>query len=214
MISQNEILNFLKTKSSGLGLINKLKVIYRPLICPFDVLLNYVKPNESTYDIGCGSGQFCSLIAKFTDAKKIFGIEISENLIENAILLNQEFKTKKKMHFNTFDGKIIPLEIKNFSLIYLIDVLHHVPKFQQETFFKEIYSKMAINSKLVFKDIDAESNFVVFNKIHDLIFSKEIGNEIGFNQAKILTQKTGFKLVDCFKKRMFVYPHYFLILEK
>lgn len=58
MISQTSILKYLKTKSNNLGFIDKLKVVYRPLICPFDKLLNYIENNDSVFDIGCGSGQF------------------------------------------------------------------------------------------------------------------------------------------------------------
>ncbi|UOK41246.1 MULTISPECIES: class I SAM-dependent methyltransferase [Flavobacterium] len=214
MIEQSEILNYLKTKSLNLSLIDKLKVNYRPLICPFDVLLKYVGENESVFDIGCGSGQFCALIAKFSKATTIHGIEISETLVSNAIAINQEFKNEKEVTFEVFDGSTIPIEIKKYSIIYLIDVLHHVPKNKQILFLKEIYSKMDVGSKLILKDINADHPFVYFNKIHDLLFSKEIGNEISLQFAKKTVESIGFKTIEEFSKTTFIYPHYFLILEK
>lgn len=214
MTNQTDILNYLKTKSKNLSFIDKLKVVYRPLICPFDDLLNYIEENDSVFDIGCGSGQFCAIVAKFTSSNTIYGIEISPELVENAKIVNLEFKDSKKIQFETFDGKNIPDLIQNYSKIYLIDVLHHVPKKNQEKFIKEIYSKMSFGSKLIIKDIDASSLLVNFNKIHDLVFSKEIGNEMKMSFAKQLVKEIGFKVLDNYTKRMFVYPHYFLILEK
>lgn len=214
MIQQSEILNYLKAKSLNLSFIDKLKVTYRPLICPFDLLLQYVGKNEFVFDIGCGSGQFCALIAKFTAATTIHGIEISETLVSNAKVINQEFKNVKKITFEVFDGSTIPNEIEKYPVIYMIDVLHHVPKNKQIIFFNEIYSKMAVGSKLILKDIDAGHPFVYFNKIHDLIFSKEIGNELTSQFAKKTAESIGFKTIEKFNKTTFIYPHYFLILEK
>lgn len=214
IISQTSILKYLKTKSNNLGFIDKLKVVYRPLICPFDKLLNYIENNDSVFDIGCGSGQFCALAAKFKPTKNIIGIEISETLIQNAKNLNQEFISYKNVQFETFNGFEIPNKIKNYSKIFLIDVLHHIPKKNQLDFLKEIYSKMSKGSVLILKDIDDESLLVYFNKIHDFIFSGEIGFELKSTVTKKLTEEIGFKIMDSFSKRMFVYPHYFLILRK
>ncbi|WP_395053939.1 class I SAM-dependent methyltransferase [Flavobacterium sp.] len=214
MTKQQEILNYLKTKSKDLSFIDKLKVVYRPIICPFDELLDFVEENDTVFDIGCGSGQFCALVAKFTTANDIYGIEISEKLVQNAKKVTKEFCSNKKLQFETFDGNTIPNLIENYSKIYLIDVLHHIPKNNQEDFLKEIYLKMSVGNKLIIKDIDADSMFVNFNKLHDLVFSKEIGNEIKMSDAKKLADKIGFKVLDTYTKRMFVYPHFFLILEK
>lgn len=142
------------------------------------------------------------------------GIEISETLIQNAKNLNQEFISYKNVQFETFNGFEIPNKIKNYSKIFLIDVLHHIPKKNQLDFLKEIYSKMSKESVLILKDIDDESLLVYFNKIHDFIFSGEIGFELKSTVAKKLTEEIGFKIMDSFSKRMFVYPHYFLILRK
>jgi 2-polyprenyl-3-methyl-5-hydroxy-6-metoxy-1,4-benzoquinol methylase len=214
LINQSTILKYLKTKSANLSFIDKLKVVYRPLICPFDALLNYIEKEDSVFDIGCGSGQFCALVAQFTTANEIYGIEISETLVENARIVNQEFNDKKNIQFETFNGCQIPSLIQNYSKIYLIDVLHHVPKENQLEFLKEIHSKMSFGSRLILKDIDASSLLVYCNKIHDLVFSREIGNEMKANFAKKAVEEIGFKILDCYTKRMFVYPHYFLILEK
>ncbi len=214
LANQIEIQNYLKTKSKDLSFVNKLKVVYRPLICPMATLLNYVENGDSAFDIGCGSGQFCALIAKFTSAEKIFGIEISKTLVSNAQVVNEEFKGLKQINFEIFDGKEIPNTINQYSKIFLIDVLHHVPKNEQVDFLREIYLRMSVGSKLILKDINASNVLVYFNKLHDIVFSKEIGNELKLESTRKMAEDTGFKIIDCFTERMFLYPHYFLILEK
>ncbi len=214
LIKQSHILKFLKTKAKSLRFIDQLKVVYRPLICPFTDLLKYVEENDSVFDIGCGSGQFCALVAKFTVANKIFGIEISETLVLNAKNVNKEFEGKKNIQFETFNGFELPDVMQNYSKIYLIDVLHHVPKKKQLEFLQKIYAKMSVGSTLIFKDIDAKSCYVYFNKIHDLVFSREIGAEMKATFAKKVVEEIGFKVLESYSKKMFVYPHYFLILRK
>jgi SAM-dependent methyltransferase len=215
MIPNRQIIEYLSEKNANAGFIDTLKIKYRPLICPFDKLLMYAENASSVYDIGCGSGQFLSLVAKFIPSvKKLEGIEIDERLVKNARKLLEEFTGKKTFRFDTFNGSLIPENISEFEIVYLIDVMHHVPKDQQNDFIHEIYGRMSKKSKLVFKDIDLAHPFVIFNKLHDLIFSGETGRELSFKNAKSLVLSSGFKILEEYKQRVFLYPHYFIICEK
>lgn len=214
MATQQEIVRFLSSKNSDTSFIDTLKIVYRPYICPFDELLDYVGNDKNIFDIGCGSGQFCALVSEFTNAEVIFGIEVSKKLVSNAHLLNQTIKGNKQIHFESYNGITIPEEIIKYDVVYLIDVLHHIPVKNQIPFLKEIHSKMEIGSKLILKDIDAAHPFVFFNKLHDIIFSREIGNELSLKKVELIAQELSFKILESRKKRVFLYPHYFLILEK
>lgn len=209
-----DIIKFLTSKTANAGLVDKLKIKYRPVICPFIDLLGFAKDRKRIFDVGCGSGQFCALLAKYTGANDIMGIEISEHLVKNAYEVNAEFLASKKMRFEHFNGKTLPADIKNYELVYMIDVYHHIPPAQQKAFVEELYQKMAPGATLVFKDINAASPLVFFNKLHDLVFSREIGREISLANAKELFSKAGFTIRSHYTKTTFVYPHYFLICEK
>lgn len=213
MITNKEIIKFLTSTTINASFVDKLKIKYRPIICPFNTLLDYAKENTSVFDIGCGSGQFCALVAKFTPVKKIMGIEIFQRLIDNAKIVNKQFDTKE-LTFEVFDGKNIPDKINEYDIVYMIDVYHHIPKDYQVQFMKNVYAKMKIGSKLVFKDINAGHPFVYFNKLHDIVFAGEIGNEISADTAKKILSECGFKIVEEYKKTSFVYPHYFTICQK
>jgi cyclopropane fatty-acyl-phospholipid synthase-like methyltransferase len=213
-ISNAQIVDFLSTTTANATFLQKLKIKYRPFVCPFDELLAYATSGDSVYDIGCGSGQFCALVAKFTDVKRIGGIEIDASLVANAKKINSQLSRDKKLSFSIFDGVTIPSDIKKYDLIYMIDVYHHIPKRTRNDFMKQLYKKMKPGAKLMFKDIDGGSPFVACNKVHDLIFAQELSHEIGFKKASHLLESLGFTILEARKKRIFVYPHYFLLVQK
>lgn len=214
MTSTKEIIKYLSSVSVDCSKIDLLKIKYRPLICPFDKLLQYADTAESAFDIGCGSGQFCSLLAKFSPVKKIFGIEISETLVSNARELNKSFAGQKEIRFEVFDGKTLPPEIGEYDLVYMNDVYHHVPSADQQQMIRTIYKSMKSGGRLIMKDINAKHPFVIFNKLHDLVFAGEIGKETGFENMKNLLTESGFKIEDAFTQTIFVYPHYLIVARK
>lgn len=214
MAGTKEIIDYLASTSLQCSKVDLLKIKYRPLICPFDKLLDYATSANSAFDIGCGSGQFCSLLAKFTPVSKIFGIEISEKLVHNARELNKSFAGKKEMRFEVFDGKSLPAEFNEYDVVFMIDVFHHVPPGQQVAFIQTIYKNMKPGSRLIFKDINLNHPFVIFNKLHDLVFAGEIGKETGFRKMENLLRETGFQIQESFTQTVFVYPHYFIIAQK
>ncbi len=65
----------------------------------------------------------------------------------------------------------------------------------------------------VFKDIDAEAlPWVYFNKMHDLILSREIGNEWKAQRFLEYAKKLGFKVLHFSKQRTIVYPHFTVVM--
>jgi SAM-dependent methyltransferase len=211
--SNAEIIRFLSSASIESGFIDVLKIRYRPVICPFTDLLKYGNA-ESAFDVGCGSGQFCLLLAAYSNVKRIMGIEIKDSLVRNAEILSARFGRGKELKFKVFDGKTIPSEIADYEVVYMIDVFHHIQPSQQRDFISELYAKMSNGSTLIFKDINRASLLVIFNKVHDLIFSGERGNEVSFSEAAALLEGTGFSIREKFTRRTLVYPHYFIICEK
>lgn len=212
-LDNKAIINFLKEKNFSTGLIDRLKIKYRSLICPYISLIKKVQDGEKVGDVGCGNGQLLLLLSEFAHPSYFLGIEIKEYLIENAKLLfeksgNQSYK------FELFDGEYFPEELKEMDIVFLVDVLHHVPRKKQKDFLKNLSEKIKPGGRLVLKDINGASPFVVFNKLHDLIFSGEIGNEIPASKALNLLAQNGFDIVEQEKRLMYVYPHYTFVAQK
>lgn len=207
------IIQFLKSKILSAGFIDGLKIKYRSLICPFISLIQTVKHGEKAGDVGCGSGQFLLLLTEFAQPSYLYGIEISKKLIDNANNLFGGF-SKEKYAFEQYDGVHFPAALAEMDVLFLIDVLHHVPKKNQEVFLKDLANILKPGARLVLKDINADSALVYFNKLHDLIFAREIGNEMSMERAKAILIANGLNIIEQSKRTMYVYPHYTLIAQK
>ncbi len=207
------IIKFLKSKFKSAGFIDSLKIRYRSLICPFISLIELVEPGDSVGDVGCGSGQFMLLVSEFATPSYVYGIEISDRLVKNA---NELFATLPRGYydFEEYDGVKFPAKIAEMDLIFLVDVLHHVPAANQQDFIKTLVATMKPGARLVLKDINASSPLVYCNKLHDLVFAGEIGNELKMKDARALLEANGLIITQQEKRRMYVYPHYTLVAQK
>lgn len=216
MISRSRLVESLKKSNIGNpGFINQLKIIYRPYICPFDELLDLISPSKSIFDIGCGNGMFLSLAARFCNPLSLGGVEISDALIHNARSLIGNSGFNNDLFLQKYDGQMLPERIQDFDYIFLIDVLHHIPPARHASLMTQVNGKMKTGSKFIIKDIDAGKwLWTRFNKLHDLLLSGEVGNEISSDACKKLLTSCGFSIVRSSYKRMFWYPHYTIIAEK
>ncbi len=206
-------MHFLEEKHFSTGFVDSLKIKYRSLICPFISLIQKVKDGEKVGDVGCGSGQLLLLLSEYARPSYLFGIEIKERLIKNAKTLFKQ-SGRQGYQFEVYDGEHFPDELADMDTVFLVDVLHHVPRKKQADFLKNLSEKIKPGARLILKDIDGASPFVVFNKLHDLVFAREIGNEISIKKALKLLQQNGFDIIEQEKRLMYVYPHYTLVAKK
>lgn len=191
----------------------RLKVVYRPLICPFHELLALIPQGASVFDLGCGAGAFLRLVAETRSPVSLGGIEISSTLIDNARELLSHWPGKQRLE--SYDGGTIPDWIVQYDYVTLIDVLHHIPAIRQESFLTMLHAKMKPGSKLILKDIDAGRRILVlFNKLHDFVVAREIGHELSAQHVHALAASIGFETCPPHMTRMWVYPHFTLICEK
>jgi cyclopropane fatty-acyl-phospholipid synthase-like methyltransferase len=212
-LGATELSRQLQKNIPSTSFLNKIKIAYRPYICPFDRLLALIPPHGKIFDIGCGSGMFLMLAAEFTRPAQLGGIEVSSELVQNATELLKSYQLP--LDLQLYDGVTLPDSIKAYDLIFLIDVLHHISPTNQIPFLRNIYDKMGAGSKLVLKDIDgAQKLWSYFNKMHDFVFSGEVGNELPSGQVLQECRNIGFAVEAFSLQRMLVYPHYTMVLVK
>lgn len=212
-LTNKDLLHFLKNKHIHAGFLDSLKLHYRPLICPYVSLINMVKPEDRVGDIGCGSGQFFLLLSEFAKPSVLYGIEIHQKLIDNAKELLHDVNGIR-VQLETYDGINIPSLVGEMDIIFLIDVLHHIPAANQHIFLQKLAGLMKSGSTLVIKDIDAASPLVVCNKLHDLIVSHEIGHELKSTATVAILAGNNLDIVDVKKTTTYVYPHYTVVAKK
>jgi cyclopropane fatty-acyl-phospholipid synthase-like methyltransferase len=213
VFSSKELSTYLSSAHNNASKLDKLKIIYRPYICPFDDLIVACKDSKTILDIGCGSGQFLLLLSKYTNAVRLGGIEISPTLINNAkeLLTNQ---SKIEFQIEVYDGINIPDFVHEFDTLTLIDVFHHIKRGMRQKFISDLYKKMKPGSKLIFKDIDGSHPLLFMSIIHDLLLAGEAVSMISVSKAKEMLAATGFSIVSVSKKLMLWYPHYTIICVK
>jgi 2-polyprenyl-3-methyl-5-hydroxy-6-metoxy-1,4-benzoquinol methylase len=215
MITTQELVVFLRNSSNEkFSFAQNLKIVYRPYICPFDDLLNNLPEGQTVFDFGCGGGMFLQLVAEYKKPKALGGIEISEALIETAKTLLRKYETNIDVKLSTYNGRLIPDLIANYDYIFMIDVLHHIPKDLQISHLESLFRLMKPGAKLILKDINGGSVLVLFNKLHDIIVVREVGSEMNPRKLKHALENIGFETSEINHKRLYVYPHFTLTCEK
>lgn len=212
--STRTLVEFFHARTLNAGPVDKLKSVYRPLICPFDELLGYAARDCRVFDLGCGRGQFALLLAEFAKPRAIAGIEISQGLIEKARSLLRDYAGEIPIDFRSYDGAHIPPFIGEYDLVFMIDVVHHIPRDAQKPFLSNLYRRMAKGSRLILKDIDAASPLVFANKLHDLLLSGEISHELRLEDMLRMVRDAGFSVIGVRRRRMLWYPHFTFELSK
>jgi cyclopropane fatty-acyl-phospholipid synthase-like methyltransferase len=179
-----------------------------------EMVLSRIPPHCSLFDLGCGTGAFLQLIAQSKNPKSLGGSETNPSLLEksSAILQKEYPHLAKTLNFIVSD--IPPSQIESYSVITLVDVLHHIPKLKQKGFLEKIHHNMRSGATFLLKDIDAASPLVIFNKIHDAIFSSNGFQERHSTEICTLLQAAGFEIIDKEAKRRLWYPHYLILARK
>ncbi len=213
-VTTRELVTELRATTVGQGVIERLKIAYRPYICPFDDLIRRVRPGAHVVDIGCGSGQFALLLAQFSSAASVHGIEVDDRLVANATKLLAERAPGFPATFEKYDPtKGLPESVARAEQVFVIDVLHHVPPAKQQPVINQLRTLVGPGTLLVLKDIDAASPLVFANKLHDVVLSRDLGREVKADTAKRWVTAAGFRVVEVSRKRTLVYPHYLIEAE-
>ncbi|MEK6872451.1 MAG: class I SAM-dependent methyltransferase [Nanoarchaeota archaeon] len=140
-----------------------------------------IKQGSKILDVGCGTGNLLYLLERQKKNFKLYGIDISEKMLEVA--------EKKLNNVSLIRTSVFNLDKKfknNFDYIFVVDVFHHIP--EQEKTTKKFHRLLKNNGKLIITDFD-------FGKTFNYIFHViEPGNS-GLNnkkQMKTLFIKSGF----------------------
>jgi len=146
-----------------------------------------IKSGQYLLDFGCGSGVYSVIASKIVGSKgKIYALDYDEDPLEelsdkikNQNITNIEIiKTSKEIS--------IPLNSNSIDVVLMYDVYHLLDKDDQVKLLNEIYRILKINHGIL------------------SYFATHIGSYgIKLNIVQELIEKTGFTLVEQFKRPMF-----------
>jgi 2-polyprenyl-3-methyl-5-hydroxy-6-metoxy-1,4-benzoquinol methylase len=185
------------------------------MICPFDMLLNLIPGHQRVLDIGCGIGTFLQLLAEYRAPQSLAGIEIDASLIETSRNVLRQSRFSEPARLEPYDGVNLPEWIRDYKYVFLVDVLHHIPRSLHGPFLSGLFDRLQSGTTLIIKDMNADQRFLVlFNKMHDLLISRTTTHERGLTQVRQTLSHMGFRLRTVMTQRLYVYPHFTIVCEK
>ena len=191
------------------------KRVYRPMICPFDTLLNLIPNRQRVLDVGCGIGTFLQLIAEYRAPRSLAGIETDASLLQTSRTVLGQSRLSEPARLEVYDGTNLPEWICEYKYVFLVDVLHHIPRSRHGQFLSGLFDRLQSGAMLIIKDIDADQRFwVLFNKMHDLLISRTATYESGLTQLRATLNHMGFNIRQVITQRLYVYPHFTIVCEK
>ncbi|MFZ4778222.1 MAG: class I SAM-dependent methyltransferase [Terrimicrobiaceae bacterium] len=83
--------------------------------------------NISLLDLGAGDGLFASSLRRFLPLTLVEGVDITNRL-----------HPKSNITFSVYDGKQLPFTDREFDVVLICNVLHHVPVSQRSSLIAEV----------------------------------------------------------------------------
>jgi cyclopropane fatty-acyl-phospholipid synthase-like methyltransferase len=215
-VQTEQLISFLRNSDRlSLKTLDRVKQVYRPMICPFDTLLNLLPENEQIAEIGCGIGTFLFLLNEYRRPVSLAGLEVDSGSIETAKKVLAQISSHTSLCLQTYDGITIPQWIGEYKYVLLIDMLHHMPLGKHTAFLARLYHQMRPGSQLIIKDIDAGRRFLyLFNKAHDFILTGGRTYERKLSQLQDTLQCLGFTVKQIITQRLYVYPHFTIVCQR
>jgi 2-polyprenyl-3-methyl-5-hydroxy-6-metoxy-1,4-benzoquinol methylase len=215
-IQSKDLTSFLKNSDHGsLKAFSRLKQVYRPMICPFDTLINLIPEGERIVEIGCGIGTFLCLLNAYRRPASLGGLDIDPSAIETARAVLTAMSSRAPVRLLTYDGTTLPKLIREYNYVVVIDVLHHIPSEQHVTFLSDLFDRMHPGALLILKDIDAARQFLcLFNKLHDFLLTGARTYERKMSHLRETLQNLGFQIQRVITQRVYVYPHFTIVCKR
>lgn len=132
---------------------DKLHVVFRWLMCPFERMEKYIPKKGTVIDVGCGEGVLTIYLALTSKDRKVVGIDIDGKRLSTAQDSSRDLKNIRFL-------KQPATQIKErCNGVIISDVFHHLSSSDQEVFLKICSQKIVKGGTLVIKEIN-KSDFI------------------------------------------------------
>lgn len=152
------------------GVLIALWTVFRLFILPYKKIDAIVPLSGTILDIGCGTGGLTNYLSDSSPNRNMLGIDLSKNRVSVAV---KSVKRRRNIKFIVGDANTTKLP--RVDCYIMVDVLHHIPFYDQERLLQHLSQHMKNNSILIIKDVDPSNRIPFFfgHIIEKILYPKE-----------------------------------------
>jgi 2-polyprenyl-3-methyl-5-hydroxy-6-metoxy-1,4-benzoquinol methylase len=187
---------------------------WRPYICPFDRVVEEIPLGSYVLDIGCGGGLLLGVLAQLNRIRGGVGFDFSGDAIRVAHAMTGQLggdHDLKFLHLSVLD----PWPEGPFTLITMIDVMHHVPVIAQRDVFRNAARALKPGAAMIYKDIAPRPRWrALANTVHDLIMARQWVHYLEMSTLVEWADAEGLTLVRAYQQHQLWYGHQFAVFAR
>jgi 2-polyprenyl-3-methyl-5-hydroxy-6-metoxy-1,4-benzoquinol methylase len=192
----------------------KYKQGYRPYICPFHLLIDYIPRGASLLDVGCGAGLFILLLARLGRIRSAVGFDSDYVALHAAHDAAVRFLDRATIHFEQHSADH-SWPKGRFDVVSIIDVMHHVPPEKQADLIAAAAEHLNDGGLLLYKDIASRPLWRAWaNRLHDLVSVQEWIHYAELNDIVNWAIDAGLSLDHSEALNMLWYRHEFCLFRR
>ena len=132
-------------------IIKSIYFYFRLSILPIKEINKNIPKDGVILDLGCSYGALAIILARLSKNRKVYGWDLDKKKLKMA---KGSLKRDRNVFFVSKD--VIQDKYPESSGILASDLLHHLPKEQQEMVIKKAYKALTKNGVFVLKEVDKE----------------------------------------------------------
>ena len=178
----------------------------------------YLPRNGRILDLGCGFGLFSLYFALDAPTRKITGVDLDADRIEAATQCAARLGVTNVhyTHSNVLDWKASGEGAAQFDAIFMLDLIHHLPKHEVADFLARVSQLVAPGGVLLLKDV---SNKPYYKKLFTLTLDRlMVGSEpIHYwdpAELSALVEGLGFSVKRHTINDILPYPHILYVCSR
>lgn len=177
----------------------------------------YMPTSGSVLDLGCGFGLFTLYFALTHPNCSFIGVDLSERRVQMAKKSARDLGVSNAK-FVTCDARTYAPEENSFSVVFTLDLLHHLPPEDGDSLVRTIHSSwLGSGGTFVLKDVTTRPRaYIYFTFMLDMLMNPK--DRFWYRSSEVwadLLSKTDFNRVERhYLWDILPYPHVLIIARK
>jgi 2-polyprenyl-3-methyl-5-hydroxy-6-metoxy-1,4-benzoquinol methylase len=187
---------------------------WRPYVCPFDLVAEEVPEGSFVLDVGCGGGLLLGALASMGRIQGGMGFDFSADGIRVAKAMVKALPAGCNLQFEYLSA-LDRWPEGPFSVVTLIDVMHHVPVASQQHVFRTAARVLKPGGRLIYKEIALRPRWRAYaNTLHDLLLARQWVHYLPLSKIFDWAREEGLVLVRSYTANRLWYGHQFAVFDR